>query len=330
MFTRHILILGCFFSCSLGTVRSAVADEYDPLTTASDFTAETLKLDVIDSNRDRTIPILVYLPESRSSEPVVLFSHGLGGSREASPYLGKHWAARGYVAVFLQHPGSDSSVWEDKPIGSRMQAMEAAASGKNMIDRVRDVPAVLDQLQRWNDEASHPLHGRLELDVVGMSGHSFGALTTQSVSGQSAGRFGQRATDSRIKAAILMSPSKPRLGNAKTAFADVSIPWLLMTGTHDVGAIGGQTAESRRGVYPALPAGDKYELVLHNAEHSAFSDRGLPNDRLSRNPNHHVVILALSTAFWDAYLRNDNAAKTWLQGAPAKAILEPLDEWQAK
>jgi hypothetical protein len=41
-------------------------------------------------------------------------------------------------------------------------------------------------------------------------------------------------------------------------------------------------------------------LVLHNAEHSVFTDRPLPGEREPRNPNHHRVILALSTAFWDA------------------------------
>ncbi len=30
--------------------------------------------------------------------PVVLFSHGLGGSREGNPYLGHHWAAGGFFA----------------------------------------------------------------------------------------------------------------------------------------------------------------------------------------------------------------------------------------
>lgn len=35
-----------------------------------------------------------------------------------------------------------------------------------------------------------------------------------------------------------------------------------------------------------------------------LSDRPLPFDKQTRNPNHHRVILALSTAFWDAFLRS--------------------------
>lgn len=89
-----------------------------------------------DEGRQRQIPLRVFLPRDRSPAPVVLFSHGLGGSREGSAYLGKHWGLRGYVAVFLQHPGSDSSVWRDVPRGQRRGAMEQAAGTQNFLLRV--------------------------------------------------------------------------------------------------------------------------------------------------------------------------------------------------
>jgi hypothetical protein len=72
----------------------------------------------------------------------------------------------------------------------------------------------------------------------------------------------------------------------------------------------------------------KYEAVLFNAEHSAFTDRLLPGDREPRNPNHHRVILALSTAFRDAYLRGNGAAREWLDGAGPRSVMEPDDRWQ--
>jgi hypothetical protein len=105
---------------------------------------------------------------------------------------------------------------------------------------------------------------------------------------------------------------------------------MLMTGTKDTAPIGAVDVKSRLSVFPALPPGDKYELVLDNAEHSAFSDRALPGDREKRNPNHHRVILALSTAFWDAYLREDAVAKAWLAGDGPKKHLESGDKWQRK
>jgi predicted dienelactone hydrolase len=164
-----------------------------------------------------------------------------------------------------------------------------------------------------------------------MSGHSFGAVTTQGVSGQRTALGASSFTDTRIKAALAMSPSSPRSGgDPKRAFGGVTIPWLLMTGTKDVGLVGGADVASRLAVFPALPPGGKYELVLNGAEHSAFSDRALPGDKEKRNPNHHRVILALGTAFWDAWLREDAEARAWLDGAGPSSVLEKQDRWQKK
>jgi hypothetical protein len=127
-----------------------------------------------------------------------------------------------------------------------------------------------------------------------------------------------------------MSPSSRNRSDPAEPFAKVSIPWMLMTGTKDVAPIGDADVESRLRVFSSLPPGDKYELVLADAEHSAFGDRPLPGDREPRNPNHHRAILALSTAFWDAYLRGDAAARAWLQGKGPRSVLEARDRWQIK
>ncbi|MCP5559170.1 MAG: dienelactone hydrolase [Verrucomicrobiaceae bacterium] len=318
----------------IGTA-SAETLPFDPLTLPNAALAAPQDFTVHDAKRDRDLPIRVYLPAQKKPSPVVLFSHGLGGSRENNPYLGKHWSARGYVVVFVQHPGSDESVWKGvRPLQIPM-AMKQAASLENFMLRVADIPAVLDQLQKWNAEEKHALHQRLDLSHVGMSGHSFGAVTTQAVSGQSLPVGGAQFTDPRIKAALMMSPSVPAAGSADRAFGQVKIPWLLMTGTKDVARIGPMTVgpadvASRLGVYPALPPGDKYELVLKDAEHSAFGQRAMPGEGAKPNPNHHRVILALSTAFWDAYLKGDATAKAWLEGEGPRTVLEKDDKWQRK
>lgn len=301
---------------------------YDPVKISA-YQPTSKDLSVHDNQRNRDIPVRVYLPESKSPAPVVLFSHGLGGSREGNRFTSAHWASRGYVVVVVQHPGSDDSVWKGTRLAGRMAAMKAAVSSKNFLLRVRDIPAVIDQLTKWTGDSRHSLSGRIDITRLGMSGHSFGAVTTQAVSGQSYGPLGTAYTDSRIKAALAFSPNNPTPTGGDHTFGSVKIPWLLMTGTKDTAAIGGATVESRLGVYPNLPKSiDSYELVLFDAEHSAFTDRALPGDREPRNPNHHKVILALSTAFWDAYLRGDAAAKAWLRGPGAKSILEPKDRWQ--
>jgi predicted dienelactone hydrolase len=155
----------------------SAAAKYDPLTMNSDFRAVQLELTVHDAKRSRDIPLRVYLPESSLPAPVVLFSHGLGGSRNGNEFLGQHWAPRGYVAVFVQHPGSDISVWKNKPPENRMGAMKEAASLENFELRAADVPAVLDQLEAWNTNDQR-LKGRMDLKKIGMSGHSFSEINS--------------------------------------------------------------------------------------------------------------------------------------------------------
>src|SRR6185436_16451284 len=165
---------------------SAAAEaKYDPLAVSSAELPKPADIIVEDHDRDdREIPLRIYLPATRSPAPVILFSHGLGGTNRGSAFLGKHWAARGYVAVFVQHPGSDDSVWRGEPLAKRLDSMRKAAGLENFMLRVKDIPVVLDQLDRWNQDANHALAGRLEMNKVGMSGHSFGGVTTQAVSGQ--------------------------------------------------------------------------------------------------------------------------------------------------
>jgi len=63
-----------------------------------------------DAARSRDLPVKLYFPiEGAGPFPVIIFSHGVGGSREAFTYLGETWASHGYVAVFLQHPGTDEA-----------------------------------------------------------------------------------------------------------------------------------------------------------------------------------------------------------------------------
>lgn len=320
-----------FVSMNVIGVSAFAADPaYDPLAISEPKKAETRDDVVNDTQRMREIPLRIYLPSGKEPAPVVLFSHGLGGSREGNPYLGEHWSKRGYVVVFIQHPGSDEAVWKDIPPLQRLEALKKAANLQNTLLRFKDVTVVIDQLERWNRSDDSTLKGRLDLKRIGMSGHSFGAVTTQGVSGQRTPRGMSPFTDKRITAALAMSPNAPRNGDPKQVFGGVTIPWLLMTGTNDTAIVGDADVASRLAVFPALPPGGKYELVLEGAEHEAFSDRDLPLTKSKRNPNHHRVILALSTAFWDAWLREDAAARAWLDGTGPSTVLEKQDRWRTK
>ena len=132
------LILGMFAG---GHLLGAEPSSYDPLKVPEgEIVSKTFE--VKDATRDRTLPIRVYLPEGTKPAPVVIFSHGLGGSRDNNPYLGNHWAARAYVVVFVQHPGSDERVWKDAAGPERVAEIRKAASLENYRARTKDIPAV--------------------------------------------------------------------------------------------------------------------------------------------------------------------------------------------
>lgn len=308
------------------TLVAARAADYDPLK-VPEVEIISKALDVRDPSRGRTLPVRVYLPASAKPAPVILFSHGLGGSRDNNPYLGNHWAKRGYVVVFIQHPGSDESVWKEKPPGQRMAAMKQAASGENFMNRTKDVPVVIDALTAWNADKQNPLHDRLDLEHIGMSGHTFGAVTTQAVAGQSAAGGRVSFGDPRLTAAVMMSPSPPALGDPAKAFASITIPCLLLTGTLDDSPIGNSTPADRLKVFPNLTAAPAWQIVFDKATHMSFGERDLRGNSEIGN-RYHKPILALTTAFWDAQLLGNADAKAWLNGSGTRALLMPEDQWE--
>ncbi|MFD0892673.1 hypothetical protein KBB96_14715 [Luteolibacter ambystomatis] len=307
---------------SVLTLRGA----YDPLRVA-EAKIESKTFDMKDTTRDRVIPVRIYLPATSKPAPVILFSHGLGGSRDNNPYLGNHWAARGYVVVFIQHTGSDEAVWKNAPLVGRMGELKKAASLENLVARGKDIPAVIDTLTAWNADRAHPLYGRMDLSHLGMSGHSFGAVTTQVVSGQTYPLGGASFLEPRIKASVMMSPSPPAAGDPAKAFSSIKVPCLLMTGTGDTSPIGNTSAEDRLKVFPALSNAPAWQVVFDKGVHMTFGERDLLG-AAPKDPRYHRAILALTTAFWDAELKNDKDAKAWLNGEGAKSVLIPADKWE--
>ncbi len=295
-------------------------------------TVRELRFEPVDGQRSRTVPVKVYLNEGRVPQPVILFSHGLGGSRENNAYLGTHWAAAGYVAVFMQHPGSDNEVWKSAKRGQRFEALKSAAGAATLRDRLADVPFVIDRLAAWNQQESHPLHERMNLDRIGMSGHSYGAVTTLGVAGRKY-PLNRSFPEKRIDAFLAMSPQPGKGLDPRRAFGHLTQPILCMTGTKDGSPIDPtMKPATRREVFAALPAGNKYQLVLEDAQHFAFGDsRGLRTR--GRNPAHHPAIQSISLHFWDAYLKNRAESKAWLQSKKpltATGLSENRDVWEWK
>ncbi len=81
-----------------------------------------------DSARDRTVPVKLYIPAGAGPFPVVIHSHGLGGSREGSTVILNAVSRAGFLVVALQHAGSDTGILDEgltalaarpEPVGAR-------------------------------------------------------------------------------------------------------------------------------------------------------------------------------------------------------------------
>ena len=83
-------------------------------------------IDWFDDVRERAVPIRLYQPSEATTTtpvPLIIFSHGIGGSRLGSSYLGRYWASHGLASLHVQHVGSDRSIWFGNPFNlvSRLQ-----------------------------------------------------------------------------------------------------------------------------------------------------------------------------------------------------------------
>lgn len=289
-------------------------------------TTDSIELPWKDASRNREVPSKAYFPaEGVGPFPIVLFSHGLGGTRENYEYLGRQWAASGYVCIHLQHPGSDDSAWkgQNQPIAS----MTRAASFQNAVERDKDAKFALDQLELLNTTDGR-LKGKLDLKSIGLAGHSFGAQTTLMLAGQKLGgvgpllsRLNSGFSDDRMKAAIPMSAPVPANKNSlDQAFASIKIPIFYMTGTLDDSPIGETTAGQRRMLYDHTRSPATYLLTLAGGDHMTFSGRAAPRKDMN-DQTHQKLIRIASTAFWDAYLKNDAVARKWLNESGLKQLL---------
>ena len=272
----------------------------------------------IDTARGRTVPLRVRWPvdpltPSPRGQPLVLFSHGLGGTRAGGAVWGQAWAAAGFTVIHLQHPGSDFDALRS-PGGLRR-----AASGQQLLVRLQDVRFVLDEiaLRRRSNE---PPWSMVRPDAVGLAGHSFGAHTVLGMAGQAYPGMAS-VVDDRLAAFVALSPAVPAAGDARRAFAGITRPILCITGTRDGDVIGnGTTPERRAAVYAALPDGHKAQLLLREADHLTFAGRAadapesLRRDVLTRNlePAHHALVAAVTTDWWRANLLQDTAARARL------------------
>jgi predicted dienelactone hydrolase len=316
MLQRFIaVILAGLVAISCGISRAA----YDPDSPGH----EVATFDAIwkDGARNREVPFRIYYPKAAATKlPVIIFSHGLGGSRDGYAYLGKYWAAHGFISVHLTHHGSDTeALLGDGMDNLRQRAQNLAMDPMNAVNRCKDVSFAIDELNDANENEKSPLKGMIDLSRIGMAGHSFGANTTMLIAGEMT-RTGKSFADNRVKCAIALSPpvAVPKSMYDK-AYSAVNIPLFVITGTRDDSPVGETMAADRRVPFDHVQNIPAFLITFDGATHMVFA--GPRRAASPADARIQKLVQQGTTAFWDAYLRGDESAKTWLKdGGYAKLV----------
>ncbi|RXZ83711.1 lipase [Paenibacillaceae bacterium] len=129
----------------------------------------------------------VELAPNEAGYPVLLFSPGIRSTRFQSMTAIEELVSRGYIVVGMDHPYTSAKVafpderstyYKPDPEFPTSQALYDH-NVKGVGIRAADARFVLDTLTAWNAQGTGGLfEGKLDLDRVGIFGHSYGGATT--------------------------------------------------------------------------------------------------------------------------------------------------------
>ena len=293
-----------------------------------------------DAKRNnRPVPIKIHYPDADGPFPLVIVSHGGGGTWDANVYQARHLAGHGYVVFCVEHvySNADRVKFYMTRRGGRMTFTQALirtlTDPKVVLGRPKDVSFAIDRAIVWN-RTNQELKGKINAGKVAVMGHSYGAYTTLvscgarpildylDPPGNPPRGLAADLSDSRVTFGFAMSPQAPggtRFSNK--SFKTINRPVVCLTGSGDISQIYRQgpdkglmmPATSRLETFKLLPAGRKYFLWLRNADHACFSDSPrawiFPSEarvdaqRISR---------AMMAAFCNYYLKQDRTATACL------------------
>lgn len=259
----------------------------------------------------------IQLSSAEQKYPVLIFSHGMTGFRNQNTFQVEELASHGYIVVGIDHPyDAAATVYPD---GREILIQMNNLSGFEGLDAhmplwTEDVSFILDRLEQLNKQDEQNLFtGRLDLDRIGMFGHSYGGATAVQM----------LMKDARIKAAINMDGTlygDPIPGTGLTK------PYLQMNGEKSIDksvfdnkldqaiAQSGKTKEDYEEFWEetvrrrtnALQGGGYTMTILHTS-HMSYTDFHLFSPLLP-NPGEdprwvHRIINEVSVTFFDQYLK---------------------------
>lgn len=283
------------------------------------YTSQTF--DWNDAARSRNVPARLYLPAGPlkpGALPLVVFSHGIGGSKDGYSYLGSYFAANGYASLHVQHVGSDRQLWFGNPLSLVFRLTEAAQEAE-ALNRVKDVKFALSRL------LAEPVGSNINTQRLVAAGHSYGANTTMLLAGALVSNVAYAAKDPRFSAAILISaPPFYGMGNPQNIVSSINVPTLHITATADDIQIPGYNSgvADRLALYQATGQSSRTAKVLavfKDGSHSIFTDR-MGTGGVALNPKVKVATRQLALAFLKTLHANDGLALDQWSGLHADIV----------
>ncbi len=288
---------------------------------------QTVDGQIQNNTTNRTLKLRIRLPLEKKKSPLIIYSPGLGSGISNGESWCNAWQASGYVVVTISHPMTNDDIWDTHGT-TFIKKLQTSIAPPQYDLRVNDCKFVITELLKGShskllNEGLHldyenNLENYIDANRIGIAGHSYGALTVQSICGQ--GDTYNR--DPRIKAAIAFSPGSLTEASAKKMMA-VKIPFFCVMGNHDNHVTFtknldkmtlGMPLEKRKKVFDYLPKGKRQLWIVSDADHMTFAgekinstqfSRDIPiNDTLEKSTWHRIN--EITTSFWDYHLQLDH------------------------
>lgn len=244
---------------------------------------------------------------TRGLLPMLVFSHGYGGSGLSAVFFTERLAARGWIVAAPDHHDRHSAVriragqladfdrW-----GFWRHAREIAASGPEdrgkYLYRLDEMRLVIDRMVACGD-----FRGLVDSNRVAVGGHSFGGYTALGLCGTIEERH-----DPRVKAVLLFSTGAGGYLFREAELAAVRIPSMLFMGEREEDQVrGSKTMSELSGKIHGSLSPPKYLLVIKGASHFSFNHRFVDNRRtrlLSGTETQFEAIRRYSIAFLEKHV----------------------------